>query len=191
MLTERQGKLKQKIAEYEDRLLQMPKVEAEYRTLARDYENTTIRYRDLKSKQMTAEVAQAMEKERKGEKFTLIDPPILPEKPISPNRPAIIFLSLVLALGAGIGSAAAAESMDSAVRGAKGVISILNTAPLAVIPYLASDADIGRERKRRWLIIGGVIAGIIVVLLLINFLYSPLDVLWFRGLRKIDNIVGG
>ena len=191
LLTERQGKLKQKIAEYEDRLLQMPKVEAEYRTLTRDYENTTMRYRDLKSKQMTAEVAQAMEKERKGEKFTLIDPPILPEKPISPNRPAIIFLSLVLALGAGIGSAAAAESMDSAVRGAKGVISILNTAPLAVIPYLASDADIGRERKRRWLIIGGVITGIIVVLLLINFLYSPLDVLWFRGLRKIDNIVGG
>ena len=191
LLTERQGKLKQKIAEYEDRLLQMPKVEAEYRTLARDYENTTIRYRDLKSKQMTAEVAQAMEKERKGEKFTLIDPPILPEKPISPNRPAIIFLSLVLALGAGIGSAAAAESMDSAVRGAKGVISILNTAPLAVIPYLASDADIGRERKRRWLMITGVMAGIIVVLLLINFLYSPLDVLWFRGLRKIDNIVGG
>jgi hypothetical protein len=132
-----------------------------------------------------------MEKERKGEKFTLIDPPILPEKPISPNRPAIIFLSLVLALGAGVGSAAAAESMDSAVRGAKGVISILNTAPLAVIPYLASDADIGRERKRRWLIIGGVIAGIIVVLLLINFLYSPLDVLWFRGLRKMDTIVGG
>ena len=191
LLTERQGKLKQKIAEYEDRLLQMPKVEAEYRTLARDYDNTTTRYRELKSKQMTAEVAQAMEKERKGEKFTLIDPPILPEKPISPNRPAIIFLSLVLALGAGIGTAAAAESMDSAVRGAKGVISILNTAPLAVIPYLASDADIDRERKRRWLMITGVIAGIIVVLLLINFLYSPLDVLWFRGLRKVDRIVGG
>ena len=191
LLTERQGKLKQKIAEYEDRLLQMPKVEAEYRTLARDYENTTIRYRELKSKQMTAEVAQAMEKERKGEKFTLIDPPILPEEPVSPNRPAIIFLSLVLALGAGIGSAAAAESMDSAVRGAKGVISILNTAPLAVIPYLASQEDIGRERKRRWLIIAGVITGIIVILLLINFLYSPLDVLWFRGLRKMDTMVGG
>jgi len=191
LLTERQGKLNQKIAEYEDRLLQMPKVEAEYRTLARDYQNTTIRYQELKSKQMTAEVAQAMEKERKGEKFTLIDPPIQPEEPISPNRPAIIFLSLVLALGAGLGSAAAAESMDSAVRGAKGVISILNTAPLAVIPYLACQADISREKKRRLLIIAGVITGIIVVLLLINFLYSPLDVLWFRGLRKMDVMVGG
>jgi hypothetical protein len=132
-----------------------------------------------------------MEKERKGEKFTLIDPPILPEEPVSPNRPAIIFLSLVLALGAGIGSAAMAESMDSAVRGAKGVVSLLNTAPLAVIPYLASDADINRLSKRRWLIIAGVIGGIVIVLLLIHFLYSPLDVLWFRGLRKMGTVVGG
>ena len=187
----KRSELSDKLADYEQRLQKTPQVEREYRGLVRDFENSSQRYQEIKSKQMTAEVAQAMEKERKGEKFTLIDPPILPEEPISPNRPAIIFLSLVLALGAGIGSAAAAESMDSAVRGAKGVISILNTAPLAVIPYLASDADIGRERKRRWLIIGGVITGIIVVLLLINFLYSPLDVLWFRGLRKIDNIVGG
>jgi protein tyrosine kinase modulator len=190
-LKTKRSQLSDKLTEYEQRLEQTPQVEREYRGLVRDFENSTQRYQEIKSKQMTAEVAQAMEKERKGEKFTLIDPPILPEEPISPNRPAIIFLSLVLALGAGIGSAAAAESMDSAVRGAKGVISILNTAPLAVIPYLASQADIGRERKRRWLMIAGVIAGIIVVLLLINFLYSPLDVLWFRGLRKIDNIVGG
>jgi len=187
----KRAELSDKLTDYEQRLQKTPQVEREYRGLVRDFENSSQRYQEIKSKQMTAEVAQAMEKERKGEKFTLIDPPILPEEPISPNRPAIIFLSLVLALGAGIGSAAAAESMDSAVRGAKGVISILNTAPLAVIPYLASDADIGRERKRRWLMITGVIAGIIVILLLINFLYSPLDVLWFRGLRKIDTIVGG
>jgi hypothetical protein len=81
--------------------------------------------------------------------------------------------------------------MDSAVRGAKGVIAILNTAPLAVIPYLASDADIGRKKKRRWLMIAGITGGIVLILLLIHFLYSPLDVLWFRGLRKMDKIVGG
>jgi succinoglycan biosynthesis transport protein ExoP len=187
------GKLKElndKVDEYEQRLQQAPQVEREYRGIVRDLDNSTQRYQEIKAKQMSAEIAQAMEKERKGEKFTLIDPAILPEQPISPNRPAIIFLSLVLALGAGIGSAAVAESMDSAVRGAKGMISILNTAPLAVIPYLASNADISREKKRRRLIIAGIIAGIIVVLLLINFLYSPLDVLWFRGLRKLDTIVG-
>jgi uncharacterized protein YqfA (UPF0365 family) len=36
-----------------------------------------------------------------------------------------------------------------------------------------------------------VIAGIIIMLLMVHFLFSPLDVLWFRGMRKVDNIVGG
>ena len=183
--------LKKKIDEYEQRLLQTPQVESEYRRLSLDLDSSTRRYQEVTQKQMSAEIAQAMEKERKGEKFTLIDPPILPEQPISPNRPAIIFLSLVLALGAGVGSAAAAESMDSAVRGAKGVISVLNIAPLVVIPYLASQADVSREKKRWWLIVAGIIAGIALILLLIHFLYSPLDVLWFRGMRKVDSLVGG
>jgi succinoglycan biosynthesis transport protein ExoP len=184
------AKLNDKVAAYEHRLQQTPQVEREYREIMRDLDNTTRRYQDIKNKQMSAQIAQSMEKERKGEKFTLIDPAILPEKPVSPNRPAIIFLSLVLALGAGVGSAAMAESMDSAVRGTKGVIAVLNTAPLAVIPYLASNTDLSRRKRRQWFIIGGGIAGIIVILLLIHFLYSPLDVLWFRGLRKMDVIVG-
>jgi hypothetical protein len=190
-LKTKRATLSDKLAEYEQRLEQTPQVEREYRGLVRDFENNTKRYQEIKDKQMSAEVAQSMEKERKGEKFTLIDPAILPEEPVSPNRPAIVFLSLVLALGAGIGSAATAESMDSAVRGAKGVVSILNTAPLAVIPYLASDADISHESKRRRLMLAGVVGGFVLVLLLIHFLYSPLDVLWFRVLRKMGTIVGG
>ena len=190
-LGERQERLRKSVPEYVSRLMQMPKLEGEYRALVRDYENATSRYQEIKAKQMTAEVAQSMEKERKGEKFTLIDPAIRPEEPISPNRPAIIFLSLVLALGAGVGSAAVAESTDSAVRGAKGLVSILNTAPLAVIPYLASATDMRKQNTRTWLTIAAVIGVITVVLLLIHFLYSPLDVLWFRGMRKVDNIVGG
>ena len=139
---------------------------------------------------MTAEVGQEMEKERKGEKFTLIDPAVLPEEPISPNRPAIVFLSLVLALGAGVGSAALAESINAAVRGAKGVAAILHTAPLAVIPYLPNETDSRKQRRKKRLMIIAVFAGIIILLLLVHFLFSPLDVLWFRGLRKVDRIVG-
>ncbi len=75
-----------------------------------------------------------METESKGERFTLIEPPVMPEQPIKPNRPAIIFLSLILALGAGLGYAAVAESLDSSVRGIKGVIATLQVAPLASSP---------------------------------------------------------
>jgi uncharacterized protein involved in exopolysaccharide biosynthesis len=189
-LKEKRARLNEKIQEYESRLFQTPKSEQEYRAIARDLDHASRRYQDIKAKQMTAEVGQEMEKERKGEKFTLIDPAILPEEPISPNRPAIIFLSLVLALGAGVGSAAVAESMDSTIRGTKGILATVRMAPLAVIPYMANAAETGAQRRKRIILFASVVAGIIVVLLLVHFLVSPLDVLWFRGLRKVDNIVG-
>ena len=139
---------------------------------------------------MTAKVGQNMEKERKGEKFTLIDPAFLPEEPISPNQPAIIILSLVLALGTGLGSAAVAENMSSAVRGSMGLVAILQTAPLAVIPYLPNAADTRAQTRKKIITILSVVTGTIILLLLVHFLFSPLDVLWFRSLRKIDRIMG-
>ena len=189
-LRTKRSQLADKVQEYENRLMQTPKVEQEFRAIARDLDHATRRYQEIKAKQMTAEVGQEMEKERKGEKFTLIDPAVLPEEPVSPNRPAIVFLSLVLALGAGVGSAAVAESMSSAVRGAKGMVALLNTAPLAIIPYLPSAAETRARKQKRRILVITVIAGIIIMLLMVHFLFSPLDVLWFKGLRKVDNIVG-
>jgi len=189
-LKARRLELQDKVSEYEVRLIETPKVEQSYRIIMRDLNNASSRYQEIRAKEMRAEVGQEMEKERKGEKFTLIDPPVMPEEPISPNRPAIIFLSLVLALGAGVGTAAVAESMDSAIRGAKGLVAILHTAPLAVIPYLPNETDTSAVRRKRTIIIFSIVAGLALILTLIHFLYSPLDVLWFRGLRKVDKIVG-
>jgi succinoglycan biosynthesis transport protein ExoP len=189
-LKAKRAQLTEKIEEYENRLFQTPKSEQEYRAITRDLDHASRRYQDIKAKQMTAEVGREMEKERKGERFTLIDPAILPEEPISPNRTAIIFLSLVLALGAGVGSAAIAESVDSTIRGTKGIVAAIHMAPLTVIPYMANAAETRAQRRKRIIIFASVIAGIVVLLLLVHFLVSPLDVLWFRGLRKVDNIFG-
>jgi uncharacterized protein involved in exopolysaccharide biosynthesis len=191
LMESKQEKLRQKIDDYESRLLQMPRIEGTYRDLLRDYTGATNQYQEIKAKQRMAEVAQELEKERKGEKFTLIEPAALPEEPISPNRPAIIFLSLVLALGAGVGSAAIAESMNSAVRGAKGLTALLHTAPLAVIPYIENAAESTRHKQRNTIMIVLFIIGIVILLLAVHFLFSPLDVLWFRGVRKVDNLIGG
>jgi len=190
-LKSRRTQLADKIADYEKRLEETPQVEREWRRIVRDLANNTSRYQEIKAKQMTAEVGQSLEKERKGERFTLIDPAVLPEEPISPNRPALVFLSLVLALGAGIGSAAIAESMDSAVRGAKGLTAILQMAPLTVIPYLDTAAETVQQKRRRIIMIAAIIVSIVIILLLVHLLVSPLDILWFRGLRKLDNVVGG
>lgn len=57
--------LKDKRDQYEKRLEQTPQTEREYLDLNRDHENSVVRYREIKAKQMEAEVAQQLEKDAK------------------------------------------------------------------------------------------------------------------------------
>ena len=82
--------LRAKQRTYDARLLQIPEVEREYSELTRDYSNAQTRYREIKAKQLQAEGAMELEKDSKAERFSLGEPADLPQKPFSPNRPAII-----------------------------------------------------------------------------------------------------
>jgi len=165
-------------------------VERRLALLTREHDNAVTKYQDIKQKQMNARLGEKMEQDRKGERFSLIDPPALPETPVSPNRPAILFLSLVLALGGGFGVAFAAESMDTSVRGIKGVVGLLSVPPLASIPYMANREDRSKDRRRRITVAIAVVVGIVAILAAINYLWMPLDVLWFKVLRKINILMG-
>ncbi|VAW52088.1 Tyrosine-protein kinase [hydrothermal vent metagenome] len=175
-----------KISEIEEALYEAPQVERDYLILKRDYEHSVLRYQQTKTKQMQADVAKQLELESKGEKFTLIDPAALPEKPVSPNRPAIIFLGLILAIGGGLGFAIVADVISGTIRGARSIQSILGALPLAIIPYEMNLQDKVKTKRIKKRIVVLFIAVIVSALLFIHFVVSPLDVLWFRILRKID-----
>jgi len=175
-----------KINELEQSLYTAPQVEREYLVLKRDYENAIVRYQETKAKQMQADIAKQLESESKGEKFTLIDPAALPEKPVSPNRPAIIFLGFILALGSGLGFAIIADAISGTVRGARSIQRSLGASPLAIIPYEMNLQDRVKSKRIKKRVVILFIAVIVFALLFIHFVVSPLDVLWFRILRKID-----
>jgi uncharacterized protein involved in exopolysaccharide biosynthesis len=182
--------LRAKLADYEKRILQTPQAEREYLNILRDYNNAREKYRDIKAKQMEAQVGQELEKERKGERFSLIDPPQLPEEPIKPNRPAIIFLGLIFSLGSSLGYVAIVEAMGNTVR-RRSLAADLGTTLLSVIPYKENQEDIVRRLKTKKLVITAAAISLVVVVILAHFLWTPLDVLWFKGLRKADGIIGG
>lgn len=175
-----------KIKQIEKSLYDAPQVERDYLVLKRDYENAIRRYQETKAKQMQADVAKQLESESKGERFTLIEPATLPEKPVSPNRPAIIFLGFILALGSGLGFAIVADAISGTVRGARSVQRKLGALPLSVIPYELNLQDkIKTKRiKKRFILL--FVAIILAAIFFLHFFISPLDVLWFRILRKID-----
>ncbi len=71
-----------------------PRVEETYKALMAERTNTETKYQDLMKRVMEAKVSQGLEKEQMGEKFTLIDPARLPEKPVKPNVPAVLLIGL-------------------------------------------------------------------------------------------------
>ncbi len=177
--------LKRRLADYEARLAGIPAVEREYSQMALELQNAQQRYQLLKQKETTAGIGKVLEAERKGERFTLIDPPALPEEPVRPNRWAIMVLGLVLSLGGGFGYAAVAESMDTSVRGARGITATFGVAPLSVIPYIENSEDIARKTRNRRNLMRAAIAAVLAVVILMPIFWIPWDVLWYKGLRYL------
>jgi uncharacterized protein involved in exopolysaccharide biosynthesis len=183
-LRQSKSELEARLRDFEARIAQAPKVEREYRLITRDYETALNKYNQVRSKLMEASLAESLETERKGERFTLIEPPALPDRPFSPNRPVIVFLGMILAAGAGGGTLIAREVTDKGLYTVRQVQGIAGAPPLAVIPRIESPAD---RRKRIILIVGSVILFFLIVLGLVgavHFFYKPVDVLWFKILER-------
>jgi len=184
-LVQRQGQLQQRLDDYQRRLAQAPDVEREYRALMRDYDNAQLKYQEVRTKQREAESGQDLETQRKGERFTLIDPPAPPEAPVSPNRPVVLVLGLLASAGLALVTMGLRDGFDTSVRGASDLGRLVEVAPLAAIPIISSDAERqqrARARLRRW--IGATATGA-VVLVTLHLFVRPLDILWLTLMRRM------
>jgi polysaccharide biosynthesis transport protein len=145
--SEQRARAKEKLAEYVTRVVQTPNVEQEGLVLLREYDSTVKKYREIKEHLMGADIAVELEKEQKGERFSLLESPNLPDSPDMPNRRAFLLLGIVLGLGSGVGYASIAEYMDRTVRGSMAIASVLRAPPLAVIPHIPSGDTVAESRR--------------------------------------------
>jgi len=180
----KRDELQSKLQDYERRMAQSPEVEREYRELTRALETAQKKYEETLSKQTEVQMSQNLETERKGEKFTMIEPPQPPEKPISPNRILIIVLGLILSLGLGAGAVVARESFDASIRGPNDIRMILNVPALASVPVILTAADKLKRRRTTMYSWGGGLSAMLLLILGVHFFYRPLDVLWLSMLRR-------
>ena len=178
------AKLKEKLDELEASILEAPTVEREYKSLSRDYENTTRKYQELKAKQLEAGLAKSLEDESKGERFTLIEPPLMPEKPIRPNRMLIVLAGIILALATAVGMLFVLEKLDRTFRSASSVSRYLGRAPLVVVPHIVSIGEAKAVKRGRLFLAGGLVVAFMMLATAIHLAWMPLDVLWYAALRK-------
>jgi uncharacterized protein involved in exopolysaccharide biosynthesis len=184
-LREKRAELNRKRHAYEERLAASPAVAREYSELTRELDGAQLKYREVSQRQMEAQLSATLEEERKGERFTLIEPPLTPEEPSSPNRVLIMALGWLLALGGGGGSVALRESLDTSIRGASDLERLLGVPPLAVVRRIATDAEQRGVRGRRWLLLVGALLLVSSSVAAVHFWLRPLDVLWSLLLRRL------
>jgi len=177
--------VKRRRQDYAIRIERTPELEPEYLVLTRDRDTSGQKYQDIRSRLLEAKVSEGLEVQQKGERFSLIDPPSLPEKPDKPNRFAIVLLGFILAVAGGIGSGAAAESLDHSIRTPEQLAQLTQFFPLAVVPFMPNEEDLSRAVKHRLLLNGVGVGAFVTILALLHVFVMPLDVLWFAALRRL------
>lgn len=184
-LLRQRTELAARIADLETRLANSPGIERDYAALLRDLDNEQLKYREVRQKQMEAQLARNLEEGRKGERFTLIEPPLAPDEPASPNRKLLLVLGIILALAMAGGIAALLEAVDSSIRGRRDLANLLAVPPLAVIPWIENAAAAAARVRRRRYALGGSLAMLVFAVVGIHTLYRPLDVLWAIIVRRL------
>jgi succinoglycan biosynthesis transport protein ExoP len=170
---------------YAKRVGEAPANEREYAALSRDYDNSQLRYRELKEKKLAADMNEQVEQGRQGERLAVIEAPDLPTSPRMPPRRLAIAGGIIFGLFGGLFMAYVAENMSQAVYGTQALGAIVGLPPLVAIPYISNSHDLAlRERWQKFYIalpflLAVAAAGIC------NWFFIPLDVLWVSLLQGV------
>ncbi len=166
-LQDRSAALETNVNDLQQRILQTPRVEAEYNSLRDQHSVALQRYQSYKDKEADAEVAENMEQQSKGETFSVLEPPQLPDMPERPNRQLLIAVGLFLAGILAAGTMLAVDMLDPRIFDPKNLMHTFGEMPLATVPYIVTGDEVKGRRLRLIGLAGGamiVIAGLLLAL---------------------------
>jgi len=87
---------------------------------------------------LNAKSVSKLTEDQRGERLTLIEPPVTPDRPTSPNRPLLIIGGILAGLAAGLGLVLLVELILRPIRSTSQLTQITGEAPLGVVPVLDS-----------------------------------------------------
>ncbi len=183
-LQAQRGSLIAQQEKYRQAVIGNPVAEQQLAALTRDYDNAQMRYRELKVKKMSADMSEQMEKDRKGQRMTVINPPELPLS-TKPSRMLLLLGGAVLAFGAGLGAVIAQQLISQSLCGPLHLAGLVGVAPLACIPYLSTQAERYRADRQKRYAIGAMGLFALLALIVFSLTVMPLDVLWGVVARRV------
>jgi uncharacterized protein involved in exopolysaccharide biosynthesis len=129
------------------------------------------------AKLTAAHLGETLEKDQQSEKLEVIEQPSTPQDPVRPNRPKIAAIALFLALAAGGGLAFLAETADKSIRRSNELFRVVDSRLVVAVPYITTQAELRRQKKRRLVLIAGAIALCIGIFVVVFVFLPPLDLM--------------
>lgn len=169
-------------------ILEIPQVERGFASLNRTYEDLLAKLNSLEVKQAQAQLSQNLEEEKKAERFVLLEPPIIPTEPISPDRPKIMGVGGLFALAVGVGVVFLIEFFDKRIRSASELEAVLKHPPIVSIPYIHTQEEASKQRLKIVFYALIPIAAIALLLVVVHFLYQPLDEIFYKVWVAFDKL---
>ena len=138
LLQEKRDDLERRTSALQGRIEEAPRTEQELATLTRDFSNLRENYLALLNKKLDAQMAAKLEQRWKGERFRILDPAHVPERPYFPNKLLFLAVGIVLGLAAGLATAVLAEILDHSFTSLADVEAALPYPVLSAIPFIPS-----------------------------------------------------
>lgn len=176
-LRDEMAEVETKISSLEEKIIKIPQVEQGLVALNRDYQAVKTQYERLLANTMKAQMAENLEQDLKAERFSLVEPPILPDRPFKPDIKKMIAASLAVSIGFPIGIVLLIGFLDKSIRGEKALEIITGHAPIAVVGYIETEDEMKSKALSQRTSLVAAPAALILITLSIHFLYLPIDTL--------------
>lgn len=146
-LRQAETNLSNNIARNRGLLHSIPAAKATLDSLEREKNSQKTLYEAMLARQGQSEVSKQMEVQDKSTVFRVVDPAVLPFKPVSPDRVKIILMGILAGIGSGLGLAVLKDQMDSTVKNVD-MAKSLGFPVLAVIPRIEDPQLLVQQARR-------------------------------------------
>lgn len=172
-----EGNLRRQLAQNNATLRAIPAARSGLQEIESEKNSQKALYDQMVTRHGQSEVSKQMEVQDKTTTFRIIDPAVMPVRPVSPDRVKMMLMAIIAGIAGGVGIVVGLDSLDKSVK-TPDTAKAFGLPIFAVIPAFENPAVVAVEKKKdlRFLLVGGVYLSFLLVIIATEVIgYSLVD----------------